>query len=589
MGWVDAVLTKVFGPKSAQPPPSFNLAAAISTTIERKNNELILKNDGKLPWADVAAGALGSTLTGIDRTGAAGVKVGQAVAAVPELAMKGWHYAKIAAGVAAHLTSSGTLEPTGLHLGMRSVPRNARCVGLWRGVMKASRIVAMDGFVRSVDLAYLAESAQEVGARLGLLYNSHRTCDWKMRVSDSPAHVEADIMVQCRPGRSRAMIIAETPAKAIELQEKIAKQALEQLSLGGAQYAKEKSVRFTNDGPVRIVSIDVSEEGAYKACDVLIATSALGAGVDFSDAHFDKVYGVFQAEPAQLEADDIVQLLFRVRRLRKRSTPDGEHLLVAVRKNRTPSVAVGAAAAHWRESDDDESSDDMQRYLDLKASHRGSRRAGMPTRRLAVAARLRLMSTCALMNVQVTEDQNPSGPKQEKEQRLREIRSVLEAGALEPVDLWSTVLAWRQSRESLAKLDIEKVASLARTSIAAFLAKDPSELTEGDVAWMWDSFYSIPLTAVVTLVLKHGADVAEIVPTAERLKVSKVVALFKKLFGWRADGEKKRLSQQSWQVIKYLLEKYLGVRRAFSDADGGQMGSRKRRYITWRKTCSTTQ
>eukprot|EP00741_Cyanophora_paradoxa_P008760 tig00000140_g8480.t2 len=209
------------------------------------------------------------------------------------------------------------------------------------------------------------------------------------------------------------------------------------------------------------------------------------------------------------------------------------------------------------------------------------------------------MSTCALMNVQVTEDQNPSGPKQEKEQRLREIRSVLEAGALEPVDLWSTVLAWRQSRESLAKLDIEKVASLARTSIAAFLAKDPSELTEGDVAWMWDSFYSIPLTAVVTLVLKHGADVAEIVPTAERLKVSKVVALFKKLFGWRgygklagslderaprfdaADGEKKRLSQQSWQVIKYLLEKYLGVRRAFSDADGGQMGSRKRRYITW--------
>eukprot|EP00741_Cyanophora_paradoxa_P021076 tig00021332_g20344.t1 len=374
---------------------------------------------------------------------------------------------------------------------------------------------------------------------------------------------------------------------------------------------------------LRIVSIDVSEEGAYKACDVLIATSALGAGVDFSDAHFDKVYGVFQAEPAQLEADDIVQLLFRVRRLRKRSTPDGEHLLVAVRKNRTPSVAVGAAAAHWRESDDDESSDDMQRYLDLKASHRGSRRAGMPTRRLAVAARLRLMSTCALMNVQVTEDQNPSGPKQEKEQRLREIRSVLEAGALEPVDLWSTVLAWRQSRESLAKLDIEKVASLARTSIAAFLAKDPSELTEGDVAWMWDSFYSIPLTAVVTLVLKHGADVAEIVPTAERLKVSKVVALFKKLFGWRgmessracsvvgrslrgpgvaggreayaalqslderaprfdaADGEKKRLSQQSWQVIKYLLEKYLGVRRAFSDADGGQMGSRKRRYITW--------
>eukprot|EP00741_Cyanophora_paradoxa_P006082 tig00000983_g5898.t1 len=186
-----------------------------------------------------------------------------------------------------HLTSSGTLEPTGLHLGMRSVPRNARCVGLWRGVMKASRIVAMDGFVRSVDLAYLAESAQEVGARLGLLHNSRRTCDWKMRVSDSPAHVEADIMALCRPGRCRAMIIAETPAKAIEMQEKIAKQALEQLSLGGAQYvtqleagpedgsgapftiglivgqAKEKSVRFTNDGPVRIVSIDVSEEGAY--------------------------------------------------------------------------------------------------------------------------------------------------------------------------------------------------------------------------------------------------------------------------------------------------------------------------------------
>eukprot|EP00741_Cyanophora_paradoxa_P023046 tig00021534_g22256.t1 len=77
MGWVDAVLTKVFGPKSAQPPPSFNLAAAISTTIERKNNELILKNDGKLPWA----------------TGCG----------VPELAMKGWHYAKIAAGVAAVL------------------------------------------------------------------------------------------------------------------------------------------------------------------------------------------------------------------------------------------------------------------------------------------------------------------------------------------------------------------------------------------------------------------------------------------------------------------------------------------------------
>eukprot|EP00741_Cyanophora_paradoxa_P014736 tig00020816_g14214.t1 len=113
MGWVDAVLTKVFGPKSAQPPPSFNLAAAISTTIERKNNELILKNDGKLPWADVAAGALGSTLTGIDRTGAAGVKVGQAVAAVPELAMKGWHYAKIAAGVAARPYPPGARSEAG--------------------------------------------------------------------------------------------------------------------------------------------------------------------------------------------------------------------------------------------------------------------------------------------------------------------------------------------------------------------------------------------------------------------------------------------------------------------------------------------
>eukprot|EP00741_Cyanophora_paradoxa_P019872 tig00000217_g19180.t1 len=405
-----------------------------------------------------------------------------------------------------------------------------------------------------------------------------------MRVSDSPAHVEADIMALCRPGRCRAMIIAETPAKAIEMQEKIAKQALEQLSLGGAQYVTQLEAG-PEDGSGAPFTIGlIVGRPRRRAC-----ASRTTPSVDFSDAHFDKVYGVFQAEPAQLEADDIVQLLFRVRRLRKRSTPDGEHLLVAVRKNRTPSVAVGAAAAHWRESDDDESSDDMQRYLDLKASHRGSRRAGMPTRRLAVAARLRLMSTCALMNVQVTEDQNPSGPKQEKEQRLREIRSVLEAGALEPVDLWSTVLAWRQSRESLAKLDIEKVASLARTSIAAFLAKDPSELTEGDVAWMWDSFYSIPLTAVVTLVLKHGADVAEIVPTAERLKVSKVVALFKKLFGWRADGEKKRLSQQSWQVIKYLLEKYLGVRRAFSDADGGQMAAESDATSRGRKTCSTTQ
>eukprot|EP00741_Cyanophora_paradoxa_P007473 tig00000128_g7228.t1 len=451
-----------------------------------------------------------------------------------------------------HLTSSGTLEPTGLHLGMRSVPRNARCVGLWRGVMKASRIVAMDGFVRSVDLAYLAESAQEVGARLGLLYNSHRTCDWKMRVSDSPAHVEADIMVQCRPGRSRAMIIAETPAKAIELQEKIAKQALEQLSLGGAQYVTQLEAG-PEDGSGAPFTIGSSlGRPRRRAC-----ASRTRPSVDFSDAHFDKVYGVFQAEPRSWRRTTSCSCCFESEGCANAARPTGAP---ARRRAQEPdaSVAVGAAAAHWRESDDDESSDDMQRYLDLKASHRGSRRAGMPTRRLAVAARLRLMSTCALMNVQVTEDQNPSGPKQEKEQRLREIRSVLEAGALEPVDLWSTVLAWRQSRESLAKLDIEKVASLARTSIAAFLAKDPSELTEGDVAWMWDSFYSIPLTAVVTLVLKHGADVAEIVPTAERLKVSKVVALFKKLFGWRADGEKKRLSQQSWQVIKYLLEKYLG-------------------------------
>eukprot|EP00741_Cyanophora_paradoxa_P020479 tig00021257_g19767.t1 len=500
-----------------------------------------------------------------------------------------------------HLTSSGTLEPAGLHMGVRSMPRNARCVQLMRNVMKASRIVAMDGFVRPVDLAYLAESALERGARLGLLHNSRRTCDWKMRVSDSPAHVEKDIMVQCRPGRSRAMIIAETPAKANELADKISKQALEQLSLGGAQYvtqleagpedgsgapftiglivgqAKEKSVRFTNEGPVRVVSIDVSEEGAYKACDVLIATSALGAGVDFPEAHFDKIYGVFQAEPAQLEADDIVQLLFRVRKLRRRGEPPGgEHLLVAVRKSRAsaPSVSVGEATAHWRESDDERASTaDTQRYLDLKASHHGSRRAGMPTRRLAVAARLRLLSTCAVMNVRVTEDQGNKGPKEEKEQRQREIKYVLESPP------WTSP-----------------------NSTAAFLAKDASALTESDVAWLWKSFYSIPLMSRIILVLKRGGDMAEIASSTEYHRVSKVAELFKRLFGpgyeklagdscmlWSdeayaalaspegreayavlqslderapkldaSDNEKAKLAQQSWRVIQYLLEKYMG-------------------------------
>eukprot|EP00741_Cyanophora_paradoxa_P023624 tig00021603_g22819.t1 len=505
-----------------------------------------------------------------------------------------------------------------------------------RNVMKASRIVAMDGFVRPVDLAYLAESALERGARLGLLHNSRRTCDWKMRVSDSPAHVEKDIMVQCRPGRSRAMIIAETPAKANELADKISKQALEQLSLGGAQYAKEKSVRFTNEGPVRVVSIDVSEEGAYKACDVLIATSALGAGVDFPEAHFDKIYGVFQAEPAQLEADDIVQLLFRVRKLRRRGEPPGgEHLLVAVRKSRAsaPSVSVGEATAHWRESDDERASTaDTQRYLDLKASHHGSRRAGMPTRRLAVAARLRLLSTCAVMNVRVTEDQGNKGPKEEKEQRQREIKYVLESPPLDITELYMLLDSWWHSRDSLAKVDVEKVAALARLATAAFLAKDASALTESDVAWLWKSFYSIPLMSRIILVLKRGGDMAEIASSTEYHRVSKVAELFKRLFGpgyeklagdscmlWSdeayaalaspegreayavlqslderapkldaSDNEKAKLAQQSWRVIQYLLEKYMGVRRARSGEkrtrEGQEgAGSRKRKCITWVK------
>eukprot|EP00741_Cyanophora_paradoxa_P024404 tig00022075_g23563.t1 len=392
--------------------------------------------------------------------------------------------------------------------------------------------------------------------------------------------------------------------------------------------AKEKSCRFIKEGPVRISPVDLSEEGAYKACDVLIATSALGAGVDFPEAHFDKIYGIFHVEPAQLESEDIVQLLFRARALREQlqgDPPGGEHLLVAVRKNRTPQVQVQKAIGHWHESDGSDDAD-AQRFLDLKAIHHGTRRAGMPTRRLAVAARLRLLSTCPWMNVLITEDQGPNAPAQERARQKREIESVLNAGVLGPAALNDLVQEWRKSRESLAQLESDKLLSLTRAAVAAFLVKSSDELTEDDVSWMWSTMYSIPLKATIHLVLKYDMPLEEIVPSTERLKVSKIVSLFKKLFGWKgygklvgrvlwskeayealasADGreayaalqsldercprldataeQQKKLSQQCWQVIKYLLEKYMGVRRVFSEEDGGQLGHRKRRYVTWKE------
>eukprot|EP00741_Cyanophora_paradoxa_P024348 tig00021763_g23512.t1 len=189
-------------------------------------------------------------------------------------------------------------------------------------------IVALDGYVRPTDLAFLGKSAASTGARLALLFNHRRTCDWRIRLSDSPTAVERDLMSRCRPGGLRAMIIVETTGRAQALASALKKQATEILERDPAcapgpftigiviGQAKDKQFDYSDDGRARVKKLDLAEEGGYKTCDAVIATSALGAGVDFSDAHFDKIYGIFDAKMPLLEADDIVQLLFRVRRLR---------------------------------------------------------------------------------------------------------------------------------------------------------------------------------------------------------------------------------------------------------------------------------
>eukprot|EP00741_Cyanophora_paradoxa_P008770 tig00000140_g8487.t1 len=70
MSWLDALLTKTFGPKG-QPRLQFGeINAAIGATVETKNRENVLRGDGGA-WADIAAGALGSALTAPGKAGRA--------------------------------------------------------------------------------------------------------------------------------------------------------------------------------------------------------------------------------------------------------------------------------------------------------------------------------------------------------------------------------------------------------------------------------------------------------------------------------------------------------------------------------------
>eukprot|EP00741_Cyanophora_paradoxa_P022338 tig00021462_g21566.t1 len=353
-----------------------------------------------------------------------------------------------------HFTLSSTLEPVAGGLGARSLPRNLRCARLWRGIEGAQEIVALDGYVRPTDLAFLGKSAAATGARLALLFNHRRTCDWRMRLSDSPTAVERDLMSRCRPGGLRAMIIVETAGRAQALASALRKQAAEILERDPAcapgpftigiviGQARDKQFDYSDDGRVHVKKLDLAEEGGYKTCDAVIATSALGAGVDFSDAHFDKIYGIFDAKMPLLEADDIVQLLFRVRRLRGQGegtgVKGGEHLLLSVRRCSVTPVRASDAARHWRESGGGPNGPGLpteapavETYLDLKAEHNGDRRASMPSRHLSVAARLRQLSIRPSENLWTTADQGKPSARKEQERRKMEIDWVHKAAPMD--------------------------------------------------------------------------------------------------------------------------------------------------------------
>eukprot|EP00741_Cyanophora_paradoxa_P004667 tig00000823_g4530.t1 len=90
MSWLDALLTKTFGPKG-QPRLQFGeINAAIGATVETKNRENVLRGDGGA-WADIAAGALGSALTA----------PGKAGRALTDGAERFWHWLKVAVVIAA--------------------------------------------------------------------------------------------------------------------------------------------------------------------------------------------------------------------------------------------------------------------------------------------------------------------------------------------------------------------------------------------------------------------------------------------------------------------------------------------------------
>eukprot|EP00741_Cyanophora_paradoxa_P016760 tig00020936_g16187.t1 len=85
MSWLDALLTKTFGPKGAPRLQFGELNAAIGATVEMKNRENVLRGDGGA-WADIAAGALGSALTA----------PGKAGRALTDVAERFWHWLKVA-------------------------------------------------------------------------------------------------------------------------------------------------------------------------------------------------------------------------------------------------------------------------------------------------------------------------------------------------------------------------------------------------------------------------------------------------------------------------------------------------------------
>eukprot|EP00741_Cyanophora_paradoxa_P014791 tig00020824_g14269.t1 len=105
MSWLDALLTKTFGPKGAPRLQFGELNAAIGATVEMKNRENVLRGDGGA-WADIAAGALGSALTA----------PGKAGRALTDGAERFWHWLKvavvIAAAVVAGLLTASQFLPT---------------------------------------------------------------------------------------------------------------------------------------------------------------------------------------------------------------------------------------------------------------------------------------------------------------------------------------------------------------------------------------------------------------------------------------------------------------------------------------------